>query len=90
MESNGYEVISASDGLEGLNMVKSEKPDLILLDLMLPKMDGIEVCKQVKSDINLNEIPIIMLTAKGSETDKVLGLEIGADDYITKPFSIRD
>ncbi len=90
LESNGYEVISASDGLEGLNMVKSEKPDLILLDLMLPKMDGIEVCKQVKSDINLNEIPIIMLTAKGSETDKVLGLEIGADDYITKPFSIRE
>jgi len=90
LESNGYDVVSASDGLEGLNMVKSERPDLILLDLMLPKMDGIEVCKQVKSDSDLQEIPIIMLTAKGSETDKVLGLEIGADDYITKPFSIRE
>lgn len=90
LENNGYDVVSARDGLEGLDMIRAEKPDLVLLDLMLPKVDGIEVCKVVKLDKEISEIPIIMLTAKGGETDKVLGLEIGADDYITKPFSIRE
>ncbi len=90
LQNNGYEVMVASDGLLGLAMARENKPDIILLDLMLPKMDGLDVCRAVKSDIQISETPIIMLTAKGSETDKVLGLELGADDYLTKPFSIRE
>ncbi len=90
LENNGYEVIVARDGEEGIEKGKKEMPDLILLDLMLPKIDGIEVCRKLKSYEPTEETPIIMLTAKGGETDKVLGLEIGADDYITKPFSIRE
>lgn len=90
LENNGYEVVSAMNGKAGLELVKNEKPHLVLLDLMIPLMDGIEVCKNLKLDDDTKEIPVIMLTAKSSETDKVLGLEIGADDYITKPFSIRE
>lgn len=90
LQTNGYDVIMASDGLQGLEMAKENLPDMILLDLMLPKMDGLDVCRAVKSDAQMMTIPIIMLTAKGSETDKVLGLELGADDYLTKPFSIRE
>lgn len=90
LQNNGYEALSASDGLMGLTMARENTPDLILLDLMLPKMDGLDVCRAVKSDPLISGIPIIMLTAKGSETDKVLGLELGADDYLTKPFSIRE
>lgn len=90
LQNNGYEAMVASDGLLGLTMAKENRPDLILLDLMLPKMDGLDVCRAVKSDPLTQGIPIIMLTAKGSETDKVLGLELGADDYMTKPFSIRE
>lgn len=90
LQTNGYDVIMASDGLQGLEMARENLPDLILLDLMLPKMDGLDVCRAVKSDTQMMIIPIIMLTAKGSETDKVLGLELGADDYLTKPFSIRE
>lgn len=90
LQTNGYDVIMASDGLQGLEMAKENQPDMILLDLMLPKMDGLDVCRAVKSDAQMMTIPIIMLTAKGSETDKVLGLELGADDYLTKPFSIRE
>ena len=90
LESNGFEVITAMDGLTGLKTIEQEKPDLVLLDLMLPQMDGIEVCKNAKMNPEIKEIPIIMLTARGSEMDKVLGLEIGADDYMTKPFSIRE
>lgn len=90
LQNNGYEALVASDGLKGLEMAKENLPDLILLDLMLPKMDGLDVCRAVKSDPHIMAIPIIMLTAKGSETDKVLGLELGADDYLTKPFSIRE
>lgn len=78
----------AADGKEAILMVESENPDLILLDLMLPVMDGVEVCKTLRQR-NINT-PIIMLTAKGEETDKVIGLEIGADDYMTKPFSPRE
>lgn len=90
LQNNGYEVMTASDGVEGLAKVREQQPDLILLDLMLPKMDGLDVCRAVKSDPRTMGIPIIMLTAKGTETDKVLGLELGADDYLTKPFSIRE
>lgn len=90
LQNNGYEVLTASDGLQGLSSVRENLPDLILLDLMLPKMDGLDVCRAVKADPKTMGTPIIMLTAKGSETDKVLGLELGADDYLTKPFSIRE
>lgn len=90
LESNGYEVVEASDGKEALTKAKECSPDLILLDIMLPIIDGIEVCKKLKNDIETQGISIIMLTAKSDETDKVIGLEIGADDYITKPFSVRE
>lgn len=83
-----YETVSVADGEEAVQKAESEKPDLILLDLMLPKMDGIDVCKTLKQ--RGIDIPIIMLTAKGDELDKVLGLEMGADDYMTKPFSPRE
>lgn len=88
--NNGYETLVASDGLQGIAMAKASLPDMILLDLMLPKMDGLDVCRNLRADAETAGIPIIMLTAKGSETDKVLGLEMGADDYLTKPFSIRE
>jgi len=84
----GYEVIWALDGEEGLNKALKEAPDLILLDIMLPKKDGLDVCQELRRR-NVT-IPIVMLTAKGEEIDKVVGLEIGADDYITKPFSVRE
>lgn len=90
LESNGYDVIEAMTGKEALNKIKVEHPDLILLDLMLPEVDGIEICRKVRGDIETEDIPIIMLTAKGEETDKIVGLEMGADDYITKPFSVRE
>lgn len=83
----GYKVICAYDGDEALEKVEEIKPDLMLLDIMLPKRDGIEVCREVRKKY---DIPIIMLTAKDSEIDKVLGLELGADDYVTKPFSTRE
>ncbi len=90
LESNGYKVSYAFNGRDGLKRVEMEKPDLVLLDLMLPEIDGIEVCNRIKTNRDIKDIPIIMLTAKGSETDKIIGLEIGADDYMTKPFSIRE
>lgn len=90
LESNGYKVSYAFNGRDGVKRVEMEKPDLVLLDLMLPEIDGIDVCNRIKSNRELKQIPIIMLTAKSSETDKIIGLEIGADDYITKPFSIRE
>ncbi|MEK4387912.1 response regulator YycF [Solibacillus sp. FSL W7-1464] len=83
----GYRVICAYDGDEALQKVEEEQPDLMLLDIMLPKRDGMEVCREVRKKY---DFPIIMLTAKGSEIDKVLGLEMGADDYVTKPFSTRE
>lgn len=88
LKQAGYEVIQAFDGQEGLNKAIAELPDLILLDLMLPKKDGMEVCKELR--IQKIGTPIIMLTAKDDEFDKVLGLELGADDYMTKPFSPRE
>jgi len=90
LENNGYKVSFALDGQKGLDLIESEQPDLVLLDLMLPKVDGIDICNRVKNNKNLKDIPIIMLTAKSGETDKIIGLEIGADDYITKPFSVRE
>lgn len=86
----GYKVISANNGINALEIAKEEKPTLILLDLMLPGLDGFEVCKEVKKNKDTQNTSIIMLTAKGEEIDKILGLELGADDYITKPFSVRE
>lgn len=83
----GYTTISALDGIQGLEMALSENPDLILLDVMLPGMDGFEVCKKVRER---STVPIIMLTAKEDEVEKIIGLELGADDYITKPYSARE
>jgi DNA-binding response OmpR family regulator len=87
-EFEGYQVISAPDGIAGLERALSEAPDLVILDVMMPRMSGLDVCKQLKT--KKPAIPIIMLTARGQEVDKVVGLELGADDYITKPFSIRE
>ena len=84
----GFTVITANDGVEGFRLAMEEQPDVIVLDWMLPKMDGMEVCKNLR--LQGIHIPIIMLTAKGEEFDKVLGLELGADDYMTKPFSPRE
>lgn len=90
LETNGYFVIAANDGNEALKKVKEEKPDLVILDLMLPSIDGIEICKILRKNKETEKLPIIMLTAKSEEIDMILGLEIGADDYITKPFSVRE
>lgn len=90
LESNGYKVNYSLNGREGLMIAVEKKPDLILLDVMLPEMDGFDICKELKRDKETQAIPIIMLTAKGEEFDKILGLELGADDYITKPFSVRE
>jgi len=87
LEKEGYRTCTATTGLEGLKQVKTEHPDLIILDLMLPEMDGIEVCKRIRSDRETARIPMIMLTAKAEESDTIIGLELGADDYVTKPFS---
>jgi len=87
LEQAGYEVLTAVDGIEGLRMALQERPDLLILDLMLPEMDGLDVCQAVRRDSN---VPIIMLTARIEEVDKLLGLGLGADDYMTKPFSPRE
>ena len=88
LQKHGYEALMAGDGQEAL--AKAEGMDLILLDLMLPGLDGLEVCRRLKADKRTARIPIIMLTAKAEEIDKVLGLELGADDYVVKPFSVRE
>jgi len=85
----GYEVITALDGEQALEKVASEKPDLIVLDIMMPKLDGYEVCKSIKSNSSTQNIPVILLSAKGRNVDQKLGFDVGADDYITKPFSPR-
>jgi DNA-binding response OmpR family regulator len=87
-EYEGYEVISAADGVDGLERALADNPDLVVLDVMMPRMSGLDVCKQLKT--KRPGVPIIMLTARGQEIDKVVGLELGADDYVTKPFSIRE
>jgi two-component system, OmpR family, response regulator len=88
LQRDGYEVVQASDGREALARFSEQSFDLVVLDLMLPRMDGLEVCKRLRA--KGSTVPIIMLTAKSEEIDKVLGLELGADDYITKPFSMRE
>ncbi len=90
LEADNYAVIGAADGAEALEKVTAETPDLILLDLMLPKVNGYEVCMKLKEDSLTRHIPIIMLSAKGEIKDKVLGIEIGADDYVTKPFDLLE
>ena len=90
LEQDGMEVDCAYDGEEALEKAKGKEYDIILLDIMLPKMDGFEVCRQLKNSQDTMAIPIIMLTAKAEEIDKVLGLELGADDYLSKPFSVRE
>lgn len=87
LEKEGFKVYSAMDGEEGLLMVKEKKPDVMVLDWMLPSMSGIEVCRQLRRDHNTRNIPVIMLSARGEEDDRIRGLDCGADDYITKPFS---
>lgn len=89
LQKEGYSVIRSLDGGQGLFLIQKERPDLILLDLMLPGMDGLEICQALKQGDATKDIPIIMITAKGEESDVVVGLQMGADDYITKPFSIK-
>jgi len=89
LEAVNYEVLSAVDGQSGLDMARKEKPDLIILDLMLPKLDGYKVCRMLKFDERYKKIPIMMFTARVQEQDKKLGQEVGADDYITKPFDSK-
>src|SRR6266478_4579075 len=86
----GFRVATASDGANGLQKARDDRPDFIILDLMLPKMSGLEVCRILKSDTATSHIPILMLTAKADEVDRIVGLEFGADDYVTKPFSPRE
>jgi len=90
LETEGFKIIEAFDGKQAIDLAHCQKPDLIILDLMLPEMDGLQVCKELRASRDTRDIPIIMLTARGGEIDKILGLEIGADDYITKPFSPRE
>ncbi len=85
--AEGYEVITASDGDEAIKKAKEEHPDIIVLDIMMPKMDGYEACRRLKSDPETRGIPVILLTAKGRDVDRKLGREAGADDYVVKPFS---
>ncbi len=87
LEGEDYQIVDASNGKEALKKVRLEKPDLVLLDVVMPKMDGFEVCRKLKKDPETQEIPIIMLTAKAQKVDKEKGREVGASDYITKPFS---
>src|SRR3984893_1038323 len=89
-KAGGFRISTAHDGANGLNKARTEKPAFIILDLMLPKMPGLEVCKILKSDPATRHIPIMMLTAKAEEIDRIVGLEFGADDYVTKPFSPRE
>lgn len=87
LNKEGYDTLEANDGVSAIDIALEKKPDLVLLDIMLPKLDGLSVCKRIKHSLN---IPILMLTAKDEEIDKILGLELGADDYVTKPFSVRE
>ena len=90
LEKANYKVVIAHDGKEGLSLAKKVLPTLILLDLMLPEIDGLEICRMLKANEDTKNIPIIMVTAKGEEVDKIVGFELGADDYIVKPFSPRE
>jgi two-component system phosphate regulon response regulator PhoB len=90
LDRAGYRVLLAEDGLEGLETASQETVDLVLLDLMLPHLDGLEVCRRLKRDPRTSRLPVVMLTAKGEPVDRIVGLELGADDYITKPFNLRE
>jgi phosphate regulon transcriptional regulator PhoB len=90
LEREGYQVVRSRNGVDALQQVWARRPDLVLLDLMLPGMDGLEVCRRLRQDPATAALPVVMLTAKGEELDRVLGLELGADDYITKPFSPKE
>jgi DNA-binding response OmpR family regulator len=90
LEQAGYEVMTAADGASALEVARRERPDLVILDIMLPEMDGLEVCRLLRRENGTATTPIMMLTAKGEEIDKVVGLEVGADDYVTKPFGRRE
>lgn len=90
LENNGYKVVCANNGNDAVKLAKSEIPQLVLLDLMIPGIDGYDVCREIRKDPSISTIPVIMITAKSEEIDKILGLELGADDYITKPFSVRE
>jgi two-component system alkaline phosphatase synthesis response regulator PhoP len=90
LEKEGFLVDGALDGEQGLAAARRERPDVVIIDLMLPGIDGLEVCRSLRSDTRTARIPIIMLTAKSDESDRILGLELGADDYVTKPFSPRE
>ncbi|HRW04443.1 MAG: response regulator transcription factor [Caldilineaceae bacterium] len=90
LEQAGFEVLTAHDGESALHMLRSERPDLLVLDLMLPDRDGWEITRIIRGDKTLGQTPIIMLTARVEDTDKIIGLELGADDYITKPFNARE
>ncbi len=90
LEREGFQVAAATDGASGLAQIRKMPPDILLLDLMLPKLSGLDICKEIRRDTSLNRLPILMLTARGEEADRVVGLEMGADDYVTKPFSPRE
>lgn len=90
LQSEGFSVKTVDNGEEGLELIRGEKPDLVVLDIMLPGLDGLSLCRMVRSDPITSEVPIIMLTARGTEVDKIVGLESGADDYIVKPFGLGE
>jgi len=90
LNAKGYEIISAYDGEEGLKLAKEEKPDLIILDVMMPKINGYKICRLLKYDAKYKNIPIVMVTARSQDNDKLIGEETGADEYITKPFEFSD
>ncbi len=90
LQDEGFKVVTATDGEDGLDKIRAEHPDLIILDIMLPRLDGLSICRIVKHDTSMADTSIIMLTARGTEVDKIVGLESGADDYIVKPFSLGE
>lgn len=90
LRAEGFTVVTANEGESGLQKIRAEVPDLIILDIMLPGLDGLSICRMVRHDANTSHIPIIMLTARGTEVDKIVGLESGADDYIVKPFGLGE
>jgi two-component system, OmpR family, alkaline phosphatase synthesis response regulator PhoP len=90
LEKEGYQMTACIEGATGLAQVRKSAPDLLVLDLMLPKLSGLEICKEIRRDERLGRLPILILTARGDEADRVVGLELGADDYVTKPFSPRE
>lgn len=90
LDREGFDVITSRNGEDGLELIRKNHPDLVLLDLMLPDLDGLEICRKIRSDDEIKQIPVIMVTAKDTESEVVLGLGVGADDYVTKPFNPRE